>query len=152
VISIDTNVLFAAMEASNPDHARAATFVESLNDRDDVVLSEFVLLELYVVMRNPTVLRKPLTAARAAATCEAFRNHPRWQVVGFPPESRRFHDAFWPRLRRESFARRRVFDGRVALTLLELGVTRFATVNTKDFDGFGFAKVWNPLDPDATSP
>ena len=25
------------------------------------------------------------------------------------------------------------------------GVTEFATANVKDFDGFGFQKVWNPL-------
>jgi len=25
------------------------------------------------------------------------------------------------------------------------GVTEFATVNTKDFEGLGFRRVWNPL-------
>jgi hypothetical protein len=29
--------------------------------------------------------------------------------------------------------------------LIEQGVTDFATVNTKDFEGIGFARVWNPL-------
>jgi hypothetical protein len=26
------------------------------------------------------------------------------------------------------------------------GVTEFATVNTKDFKGVGFRRVWNPLE------
>lgn len=145
MISIDTNILLPAVEADSADHAVAAAFLESLQDREDVALSELVLLELYVLLRNPVVLSKPLSAARAAATCEAFRAHPRWQVVGLPPESRAFHDIFWRRLRNESIARRRAFDWRCALSLVQQGVTDFATVNTKDFAGFGFTRVWNPL-------
>ena len=145
MISLDTNVLLPAIETDNDDHTRAAAFLETLQQRDDVAISEFILLELYGLLRNPVVLRRPLTAARAAGTCEAFRTHPRWQVVGFPPDSRRFHDAFWPRLSKESFARRRAYDWRTALSLIQQGVTEFATVNTKDFGGFGFTRVWNPL-------
>lgn len=145
MISLDTNVLLPAVEAKNADHATARAFLESLRHRDDVAISELILLEMYALLRNPAVLGQPLSAARAAATCEAFRQHPRWQLVGFPPESRLFHDTFWPRLRKESFARRRAFDWRTALSLLQQGVTDFATVNTKDFAGFGFARVWNPL-------
>jgi len=26
------------------------------------------------------------------------------------------------------------------------GVTEFATANVKDFEGFGFARVWNPIE------
>jgi predicted nucleic acid-binding protein len=146
VISLDTNILLPAIESRNAAHARAAAFVESLQSRDDVAISEFILLELYVLLRNPVVLRQPLSAARAAAACEAFRRHPRWQVVGLPAESRAFHDAFWPRLRKEDFARRRAFDWRTGLSLLRQGVTEFATVNTKDFEGLGFHRVWNPLE------
>jgi len=28
---------------------------------------------------------------------------------------------------------------------VKFGVTDFATANTKDFQGMGFLKVWNPL-------
>lgn len=147
MISVDTNILLPAVESRNPGHGRAAAFLLSLQERDDVALSEFILLELYVLLRNPVVMGQPLSAAKAASICEAFRQHPRWQVVGLPSESRAFHDAFWPRLRKESFARRRAFDWRTALGLLQQGVTEFATINTKDFQGFGFARVWNPLEP-----
>lgn len=111
-----------------------------------VAISEFILMELYGLLRNPVVLRRPQTAARAAAVCEAFRAHPRWQVIGLSPDSRAFHDAFWPRLRKESSARRRAYDWRTALSLIQQGVTDFATANSKDFAGFGFARVWNPLE------
>lgn len=34
---------------------------------------------------------------------------------------------------------------RLALTLRHHGVTEFVTANVKDFEGFGFTRVWNPL-------
>ena len=145
MISIDTNILLPAVESSNPNHGAAADFVNGLGDRDDVAISEFVLLELYLLLRNPAVLPKPLTTGRAVDVCEAFRHHPRWQLLGFPADSRDFHDDFWPRLRKAQLPRRRAVDIRMGLSLRHQGVNMLATVNTKDFLGLGFEKVWNPL-------
>jgi len=113
---------------------------------------KLVLLELYVLLRNPAVLVKPLNASIATDVCPVFRHHPRRQVVGFPESSRAFHDAYWPRLAEKAFARRRAHDWRIALTLLQQGVEEFATVNTKDFEGFGFRRVWYPLADDTSNP
>jgi toxin-antitoxin system PIN domain toxin len=145
MLSIDTNILLPAIEERNPNHEAAATYLVAINERDDVVLSEFVLLELYVLLRNPAVLKRPLRAKTALQVVQQFRGHPRWQIVGFPPDSLRFHNEFWPVLGKESFARRRAFDWRLALSLRRQGVVEFATVNTRDFNGFGFSRVWNPL-------
>jgi toxin-antitoxin system PIN domain toxin len=145
MISIDTSILLPAVETGNAAHPAASDFLESLQARDDVAICEFILLELYVILRNPTVLPKPLSPAAATDVCEAFRQHPRWQVIGFPADSRAFHDRFWPRLREGDFARRRACDWRAALVLIQNGVTEFATVNEKDFRDFGFKRVWNPL-------
>jgi toxin-antitoxin system PIN domain toxin len=145
MISLDTNILLPAVVADNPQHEKAAAFIESLHDNAEVAISEFILLELYSLLRNAAVLPRPLTAEQASDVCEAFRQHPRWQLIGFPPDSRTFHDLFWPRLREKSLARRRAYDWRTALSMLRQGVTEFATVNVKDFEGFGFARVWNPL-------
>lgn len=147
MISIDTNILLPAVESENPHHPAAASFLQGLADREDVVISEFVLLELYVLLRNPAVLERPLSGAKAVDVCGAFRRHPVWQVVGFPGDSRGFHDEFWPPLATRGFARRRAYDWRCALSLLRQGVREFATVNVKDFKGLGFATVWNPLEP-----
>ncbi len=145
MISLDINILLPAVEVRNANHPRAAAFLESLQDRQDVAIGEYILLELYVLLRNPAVLAKPLLPAAATDVCEAFRQHPRWQVIGFPPDSRAFHDAFWPKLRAADFARRRAYDWRAALLLIQQGVTEFATVNEKDFRDCGFKRVWNPL-------
>ncbi len=148
MISLDTNILLPAVESRNAHHPKAAAFLETLQDRKDVAICEFILIELYVLLRNPAVLAKPLSPSAAADVCEAFRQHPRWQVIGFPPDSRDFHDLFWPKLRKADFARRRAYDWRVALLLTQQGVTDFATVNEKDFRDCGFRRVWNPLAAD----
>lgn len=145
MISIDTNILLPAVETGNAANPAASAFLTSLQDRDDVVICEFILLELYVLLRNPAVLAKPLTPAAATDVCQAFRRHPHWQIIGFPTDSRAFHDRLWPRLGETDFSRRRAYDWRAALILLENGVTEFATVNEKDFRDFGFKRVWNPL-------
>ena len=54
-------------------------------------------------------------------------------------------NAVWGHASEESFARRRIIDARLALTLRHHGVTELATANVKDFNGFGFERVWNPL-------
>jgi hypothetical protein len=38
-----------------------------------------------------------------------------------------------------------IVDARLGLTLRHHGVDEFATTNIKDFAGFGFTRVWNPL-------
>ena len=43
------------------------------------------------------------------------------------------------------FAFRRLYDARATLTMTAQGVTEFATVNVKDYEGLGFRRVWNPL-------
>lgn len=144
-LSFDTNILLPALEESNSLHRSAFSFLSGLNARDDVVVSELVLVELYGLLRNPAAVPKPRTAQEAVEICQAFRAHPGWQVVGLPAESRAFHDALWPRLAEPGLARRRAYDCRTALSLLQQGVDEFATVNLRDFEGFGFKRVWNPL-------
>lgn len=145
MISVDTNILFPGVVRSHARHAKAAEFLGSLSASSDVILSEFTLLELYILLRNPVVMPVPLSASDAVATCQAFRNHPHWQIAGFPENSAQFHDAFWPQLARDPFARRRAFDCRTARALQKFGATEFATENVKDFENLGFKRVWNPL-------
>jgi hypothetical protein len=68
-------------------------------------------------------------------------------LFGFDPDSVGLHEELWTIAATESFARRRVYDARLALSLRRQGVTAFATANVKDFQGFGFDRVWNPLEP-----
>jgi hypothetical protein len=58
-------------------------------------------------------------------------------------------DRVWEAAARPGVARRHVFDARLAHTLLDSGVTELATRNTRDFDGFGFARVFDPIAAEA---
>ena len=106
-----------------------------------VTLEDFAI-ELYVLIRNPAVVSNPLGADDAAAVCRRFRSNPRWRVVDYPGG---LMDEIWRRAGLADAPRRSIFDTRLALTLKHHGVTDFATGNVKQFDGFGFARVWDPL-------
>jgi uncharacterized protein len=143
--SPDANILLYAVNAASPHHGAARSFLEELRGHEDVAVSEFILVELYILLRNPAVVSRPLNESEAAAIVQTFRRHPRWMVLGFDPESRELHDRLWNLAGRRPFARRRIIDARTALTLVRQGVTEFATANPKDFHDLGFRKVWNPL-------
>jgi toxin-antitoxin system PIN domain toxin len=138
---LDTNLLLYSRVEQSPWHRPAAAFLESLHPSTEVVIAELVLVELYVLLRNPAVVSVPYTAAEAARECQIFRSHPHWSLA----ESADVMEKVWLEAGKRTFARRRIFDARLAYTLQDHGVTDFATANVKDFEGLGFARVWNPL-------
>ena len=145
MISVDTNILLYAYCEAAPKHSQAKAFLKSLANLEDVGLSEFVLSEFYLHLRNPAVLDTPLEPAEAVEVIQTYRQHPKWRVLGFPPHSPVIHTSLWNAASATGFARRRIYDLRTALCLQAFGVTEFATSNVKDFEGCGFGKVWNPL-------
>jgi toxin-antitoxin system PIN domain toxin len=141
VISFDTNLVVYAANTAAPEQVRAAEFLTSLAERQDVAICELMLVEVYLKLRNAAIIRRPLDAAAATAHCQAFRKNPNWHLVEGAPVM----DEVWRQAASKDFAVRRIIDARLALTLRHHGVTEFATTNQKDFAGFGFARVWNPL-------
>lgn len=67
MISIDANILLYSCATESPFHPQAKSFLEELSSREDIALSEFILTEFYLLLRNPAVLQNPLDAAAAAA-------------------------------------------------------------------------------------
>jgi len=146
MISIDTNILFHGWAIRSPFHKQAIGWLSDIGQSKHVTISELVLAEFYGLIRNPAVTTgKPLTGPEAMKVIRCYREHPRWQLVGYPDDSRQSHDRLWKLAGKKDFAFRRLYDVRTALTLLDHGVTRFATCNLKDFQGLGFDEVWNPL-------
>ena len=144
MLSMDTNILLYAFNEASPWHDAAFAWMSSIQQNEDVAISEFILAEFYGLLRNPAVLKHPLTAEEAVEVIQTYRNHPRWRLIGFPTESRPLHDVLWKKATVKTFAFRRLYDTRSALTMIAQGVTEFATVNVKDFEGVGFRRVWNP--------
>ena len=145
MLSMDTNLLLYAYNEGSPWHDAAFAWMSSIQRDEDVAISEFILAEFYGLLRNPAVLKHPLTAEEAVEVIQTYRNHPRWRLIGFPTESRPLHDNLWNRATAKTFAFRRLYDTRSALTMIGQGVTEFATANVKDFEGVGFRRVWSPI-------
>ena len=145
MISVDSNLLLYAFSVAAPAHGPAQAFLESLAGREDVALSEFVLAEFYMLLRNAAVLARPLSARAASAVIQSYRQNLAWRVLEFPPRALALHDELWLSASTAHAGRHRLYDARTALALRSFGVTEFATTNVKDFAGFGFARVWNPL-------
>lgn len=140
MIAFDTNVLFPAIEPSHADHDAARAWLESLDG--PVAISELVLIELYVLVRNPAITRRPLAPATAVELVGRFRTHPTWQLLD---AGEGLMADVWARAADRGFGRRRIFDARLGLSLARQGVTDFATRNVRDFRGLGLRRVFDPL-------
>ena len=108
-----------------------------------VAIADYVLMELYIHLRNPVVMAHPLSAVAARDLVISYWKIPNVMRIENAP----IMDGVWALAGGKNFARRRIFDARLALTLRHNGVTHLATSNVKDFQGWGFEKVWNPLLP-----
>lgn len=139
--SFDTNIAVYACNHACSERSAAVEFIESLSLRQDVVISEFMLVELYLKLRNANIFPNPMTAPEAAAICQAFRSNANWELVS---DCDMMNDV-WRQAAKKNFAIRRIVDLRLGFSLVRHGVTEFATANIKDFRGVGFSKVWNPL-------
>lgn len=139
--SCDTNILFHRCRPSDPLFPAAEAFLSEMGNREDFAICELVLVELYTLLRNPAVVERPLAADEAVQVIQGIRSHPRWKIVDYPGG---LMNDVWMHARRSPFARRRIYDTRLALALRFHGVKEFATRNMADFQGFGFRKVWDP--------
>lgn len=148
MISIDTNILLYAQNIDCEEHQAAYQFVLDCSRRDDLVLCELVLVELYILLRNPSVLESPLSSEHAVEICRLYRQNPKWRLIENAPVM----ESVWEIASQPGFSRRKIFDVRLLLTLRHHGVTELATANTKDFQNLGLRRVWNPVLEDAKEP
>jgi toxin-antitoxin system PIN domain toxin len=146
MISFDTNLLLYSLNQDCAEYNDARAFFTSLPTAPGAaVICELVLVELYVLLRNPAVLKNPLAPADAVSLIQTFRQHPTWVLVDYPGDTATVMDEVWRWAAQPNIGRRVVFDARLALTLRHHGVTEFATRNDSHFASFSFSRVWNPL-------
>jgi toxin-antitoxin system PIN domain toxin len=143
--SCDTNVLFAALDEASVYHTAARAYLERMMQSEQFALCELVLVELYGLLRNPTVSKHPLNGVDATQIIQRFRSHPCWLILDYPGSQSEIMKQLWTLASKADFPYRKVYDARLALTLRHHGITEFATRNIKDFQGFGFKKLWDPL-------
>ena len=85
--SIDTSVLLYAINRDCPEHGAAIGLVRrALAEPSSWIVADQVWFELYRLLRNPSVLSAPLSAADAAETIEWYRAR---RLLGSPYLRRR---------------------------------------------------------------
>lgn len=143
ILGIDTNILLYALNPLSAWHGGSVDFLRQHfgSSTTRVAVTDYVLMELYVLLRNPAVMARPLSAKAARDLVVSY-----WRIPNVMRlENAPIMDQVWTMAGNRDFSRRQVFDARLGLTLRHGGVTHFATSNVKDFKGLGFEKVWNPL-------
>ncbi len=143
MLGIDTNILLYSLNPASTYQSKALGFLKKAfrEEARGVAIADYVLVELYLLLRNTSVVRKPLAAAEAVELVCSYWKIP--SVVRI--ENAPIMDEVWRLAGKKGFARRRIFDVRLGATLKHHGVTHFATANVKDFQDMGFEKAWNPL-------
>jgi toxin-antitoxin system PIN domain toxin len=142
--SLDTNILIYAINSDCPEHSAAWQVYEAmLQHPANWILSDQVLFEFYRALRNSKILQNPLNHQQALKQVEFLRNR-----SGIRPCA--YNTGLWSDLI-NGFGQgnpksTHIFDRVLAVTLRHHGVTTFYTRNTKDFEGFGFTVVINPID------
>ncbi len=134
-----------AMEASRPGHRAAREFLDEHRNDSEFALCGLVLMEPDILLGDPVLARRPLGSGEAAAIIQFLCSNPRWDVLDYPGPAAGVINGVWERAASKGFARRRIFDTRLALSLRYHRVTAPATADEKDFGEFGFERVWNPL-------
>ena len=130
MISFDTNLLLYSLNQDCAEYRDARAFFELLPTTPGAVaICELILVELYVLLRNPAVVSKPLEPADAVSLVPTFRQHPAWVLIDYPGQTSGVMDELWRLATQPNSGRRIVFDARLALTLRHHGVTEFATRN-----------------------
>lgn len=140
--SCDTNILVYAYNVSAPEHLAAQRFLTSHLTNTDFALSELVLVEFYVLIRNPAIFPKALSAKDAAAVVGELRSNPYWTILKATID---ISDLVWAVSGTKDFPRRAIFDARIAYSLAAEGVTRFATRNATDFQHFNVFETFDPI-------
>jgi uncharacterized protein len=142
--SLDTNILIYATNEDAPEHAKAQKVVgKLLATPDEWILADQVLFEFYRALRNPAVIENPASAPDALGMVNFYREQAGCQRCCFELEMWRQLELH---LKSNRFEAKRTFDAVLAVTLIGNAVQVFYTRNTKDFKGFGFRSVINPID------
>jgi predicted nucleic acid-binding protein len=145
-LGIDTDVLVNWAMAGAPHHLAARRFVErQVAAGRQLGITPQVVFEFIHIVSDPRRFEKPLPMDRAVDIAREIWDAP--ETVRLAPPPAMLHRAL-ELLRSLGLGRKRILDTALAATLENAGVDQLATYNVKDFEGFGFERVFDPLADD----
>lgn len=141
--SIDTNILFYALNTDCPESEPAFEIIEKgLKDPENWIISDQVYMELYKLIQNPSVLEHPLSRKEAFDIIHYYRNESGWLCCSYDV---RYWQDMVPYLQSTDYSSAKIFDLRLAATLKNNDVKKLYTRNTKDFSLFPWLEAVDPL-------
>lgn len=145
--SVDTNILIYAVNQGCAEHEKARQVYEAmLESPDKWMVCDQVLFEFCRALRNPRILERPLAHLAALEQIRFLREESGVLHCGY--EGRHWEKVVTGMMD-EGRGSAHIFDRVLAVTLLANGVRTFYTRNARDFAGFAFDAVLNPIDGDA---
>lgn len=141
--SLDTNLLFYAINEDCKEHIKAHALVQhALDHPTEWIISDQVYFELYRLLQNPIVLEHPLSAVQGWQIINFYRHQSGWMHCCYETS---FMTEIAGYLKSDAFPPRRTFDIVLAITLKKHGVGTFYTRNTRDFEAFHWFVLIDPL-------
>lgn len=141
--SCDTNILVYYLDSSCKEHEKAKDYLEEVWTDKEFVICDLVLIELYVLLRNPKVFTKPFSNEEARKCILSFRSNPYWRILEYSSGTM---DKVWIAVNKIASRPASIYDLRLGYCLLGSGVKEFATRNLNDFKNVPFVKIINPID------
>ncbi|MBF0279883.1 MAG: type II toxin-antitoxin system VapC family toxin [SAR324 cluster bacterium] len=143
--AVDTNLLVYAHNISSEFHEKARVFIEKvMNQKDEdgklslvmptQVLMEFLHVITWQKLENPISLPIAIDVVQSYLDTGVQVIHQKDNQMETTLE-----------ILKTLTTRKRMFDVALAATLKNNGIDGLYTVNTKDFEGFEFLTVVNPL-------
>ncbi len=105
--SCDTNILVYAYNTASPEHPSALRFLTENLTNPDFAISELILVEFYVLVRNAALFPKPLSSREAALLVDELRSNRFWTVL---KDTSDVSDLIWGACASSELPRRAVFD------------------------------------------
>ena len=143
--ALDTNLLVHAHNVASPSHEACKSFVEEVVSRrgagsNQVCLPAQVLMEFMNVITWRR-LEAPLPLADAV---EVARDYLATGIQIVNPRSTQLETVL--QLLGSITSRKTLFDVALAATLRDNGIPGIYTINVRDFEGFTFLDVRNPIE------
>ncbi len=141
--SLDTNILFYALNRDCAEHTACRSLIENaLSNSREWIVADQVWFELYRLLRNTKVVDNPLSAAQTADAVDWYRNKSGWLHCAWASDLMKDLETIW---KKSTFPAGRTFDARLAIVLKANGVKKFYTRNVRDFEMFGWFEVVDPV-------
>jgi predicted nucleic acid-binding protein len=141
--SLDTNILLYAINVDCAEHKNCSALVRtSIEEPGEWIVADQVWFELYRLLRNNVVLKKPLSAKDASEAISYYRHKMGWLHCAWDVHFMKQLETVW---NVNSFSASKSFDLILAITLKNFGVKTFYTRNTKDFEKLKFFNLVNPI-------